>query len=549
MGSEVTMKARLFRRIYRLLTPGERRKAVRVVLSLLAGTLLDFAGLALLLPLLYFLLGDGDHREAALRFGLLAVAFIALKCAATLALNRYRSRFLLSLYRRLSLSLYAAYYRRGLLFIRRQGVTRLGYEVNQLCYAFSQSLLAPLARLAGDGLLLLLAVVALILYSPLIAWVVAASFAPFIGVYVWGIRKRAKHYGTCEQAAKRRQQQLVTDTFGGYAEWKVYALFPRMRTVFHEGMVQIGNNRLKMETLMSLPMPLSEWAVVVGLVLLTALGSGDVKVLIGLFAVAAFRLLPAVRSLLTGWTQVQNALHTLEVLEAGLTGKVQAEPVCSIPLTFRHSLSVEHLTYAYPGGETVLRDVSFWVNKGEYVGICGYSGAGKTTLFNLLLGLLQPDAGEIRIDGTVLSPQLQPEWRKRIGYVPQEVYIFSGTLLDNIALEPDGADRERIIALLEQVYLKEWLDALPQGLDTVLDERGGQLSGGQRQRIGIARALYREADVLLLDEATSALDNDTERQVNDTLAALRTTHPSLTILSIAHRESSLAYCDRLLSLN
>ena len=544
----MAVRLRLFRRIYALLTPSERRKAVRVVLSLLTGTLLDFAGLAVLLPLLYFLLDDGNHQAVALRFGLLAMAFIGLKCVATLWLKHYRSRFLLSLYQRLSLSLYAAYYRRGLLFIRRQGVTRLGYEVNQLCYAFSQSLLAPLARLAGDGVLILLAVAALVFYSPLIAGVVAVSFAPFMGVYVWVIRKRAKYYGACEQAAKRRQQQLVTDTFGGYAEWQTYEVFPRMQAVFREGMEVIGSNRLKMETLLSLPMPLSEWAVVVGLVMLTACGSGDVKVLIGLFAVAAFRLLPAVRSLLTGWTQVQNALYTLEVLEAGLADVSRLEQVPGKALPFSDSLSVCHLTYAYPDGETVLRDVNFTIKKGEYVGIRGSSGVGKTTLFHLLLGLLQPGEGEIRVDGTALTPLLQPGWRQRIGYVPQEVYIFRGTLVENIALAADGVNRHLVTALLWQVRLGEWLESLPHGLDTVVGEQGGELSGGQRQRIGIVRALYRKVDVLLLDEATSALDNDTERQVNDALVGLRTACPGLTILSIAHRASSLAYCDRVLSL-
>lgn len=295
-------------------------------------------------------------------------------------------------------------------------------------------------------------------------------------------------------------------------------------------------------------MPLSEWAVVVGLVMLTACGSGDVKVLIGLFAVAAFRLLPAVRSLLTGWTQVQNALYTLEVLEAGLADVSRLEQVPGKALPFSDSLSVCHLTYAYPDGETVLRDVNFTIKKGEYVGIRGYSGVGKTTLFHLLLGLLQPGEGEIRVDGTALTPLLQPGWRQRIGYVPQEVYIFRGTLVENIALAADGVNRNLVTALLWQVRLGEWLESLPHGLDTVVGEQGGELSGGQRQRIGIVRALYRKVDVLLLDEATSALDNDTERQVNDALVGLRTACPGLTILSIAHRASSLAYCDRVLSL-
>jgi ABC-type multidrug transport system fused ATPase/permease subunit len=169
-------------------------------------------------------------------------------------------------------------------------------------------------------------------------------------------------------------------------------------------------------------------------------------------------------------------------------------------------------------------------------------------LFNLLLGLLKPTKGEIRIDHTVLDAEVQTSWLRRVGYVPQEVFIFHGTLAENIALGSKVVDRERIQNILHQVCLDKWLQTLPDGIDTVLGESGGRLSGGQKQRLGIARALYKDIDVLLLDEATSALDNATEREVNETLIELKWTYERLTILSIAHRESSLAYCDRVITL-
>ena len=132
--------------------------------------------------------------------------------------------------------------------------------------------------------------------------------------------------------------------------------------------------------------------------------------------------------------------------------------------------------------------------------------------------------------------------------MPQEVYIFHGSLAENIALGCKEIDRERVLRILRQVSLDKWLQTLPEGMDTVLGESGGRLSGGQKQRIGIARALYKDIDVLLLDEATSALDNATEREINETLNELKRTYERLTVLSIAHRESSLAYCDRVITL-
>ena len=182
------------------------------------------------------------------------------------------------------------------------------------------------------------------------------------------------------------------------------------------------------------------------------------------------------------------------------------------------------------------------------MGFRGYSGVGKSTLFNLFLGFLKPTEGEIRIDDTVLTPEVHASWLRRVGYVPQDVFIFHGSLAENIALGCKNVDRERVLLVLEQVSLGKWLQTLPDGIDTLLGEAGGRLSGGQKQRIGIARALYKDIDVLLLDEATSALDNKTEREVNETLSQLKRRFEQLTILSIAHRESSLAYCDRIITL-
>ena len=182
------------------------------------------------------------------------------------------------------------------------------------------------------------------------------------------------------------------------------------------------------------------------------------------------------------------------------------------------------------------------------MGFRGYSGVGKSTLFNLLLGFLKPTGGQIYIDQTELTPEVRVSWLQKVGYVPQDVFIFQGTLAENIALGCKEVNRERILQLLEQVSLGKWLQTLDKGIDTVLGEAGGRLSGGQKQRIGIARALYKDIEVLLLDEATSALDNHTEKEVNETLCHLKQMYEQLTILSIAHRESSLAYCDRVITL-
>ena len=184
------------------------------------------------------------------------------------------------------------------------------------------------------------------------------------------------------------------------------------------------------------------------------------------------------------------------------------------------------------------------------MGINGRSGAGKTTLFNLLLGLYTPTSGRISIDGETLSAENRRKWQNSIGYVSQSVFLTDSTLLANITLgcRAEDIDMARVERAVKMASLDEFVAQLPNGLDSRIGECGALLSGGQRQRIGIARALYKQAEVLFFDEATSALDNETEQSINQAIEALSQADTTLTIVVIAHRESSLSYCNRVITL-
>ena len=537
----------IIKRILDLLLPEERKKGWRVAGSVFLSALLDFIGLAALLPVLYYLLEDGEQQRAALWFCLLAVGVILLKSILQTVFSRYQQRFLLDLYKRMSFTLFTAYYRRGLLFIREQGVNRLGYEVNFICYAFSLNILGPILRIAGDGMLITLVLLTLLIYDWFTFLILVISFLPFVWLYIIAIRKHAREFGKQELDARRKQTRVVTETFGGFAELEVNNAFFAMQNTFQEGLEQITQNRMKMDILAKIPLFLSELSVIVGLTLLTILGNGDVKIVLGIFAVAAFRLLPAVKGILSGWTLIQNSSSSQQVIEEGLKEELIIKSKEN-HLKFQKEITIQNLSYKYEDSETVFRNFHCSIRKGEYIGFQGYSGAGKSTLFNLLLGFLKPQEGGIWIDDIPLSPQVQEAWLKKTGYVQQDVFIFQGTLAENIALGCKDIDRDKINHILKQVCLYDWVHTLPYGMDTSLGEYGGKISGGQRQRIGIARALYKEAEVIFLDEATSALDNDTEKDINTMLASLRDKYPGLTILSIAHRESSLSYCDRIITI-
>lgn len=538
----------MVKRILNLLIAEEKRKGLWVAGSIFLSAIIDFIGLATLMPVLYFLLDGGEQREAALWFCLLAIVVVIIKSILSTLFSRYQQKFLLELYKRLSFSLFTAYYRRGLLFIREQGINRLGYEVNFVCYAFSLNILAPLLRIVGDCLLMVMVMVALLIYDWYTALILFVSFLPFILLYTFSIRKHAREFGRQELEARRKQTRVVTDTFGGFAELEVNDAFYNMKEYFKEGLEQITNNRMKMETMARIPMLLSELSAITGLTWMTMTGTGDIKMLIGIFAIAAFRLLPALRGILSGWTLIQNNASNLQIIEEGLKDDNKT-PETAGTLDFEKELSVIDLCYKYGEGEMILEHFSCKIRKGEYIGFQGYSGAGKSTLFNLLLGFLTPQSGEIRIDHTKLTADIQAKWLRKTGYVQQNVYIFQGSLAENIALGCKDIDKEKINRILKQVCLYDWVQTLSKGMETSLGEFGNKISGGQKQRIGIARALYKEAEIILLDEATSALDNETEKEINNMLASLRKTYIGLTILSIAHRESSLSYCDRIINVN
>ncbi|RGF00787.1 ABC transporter ATP-binding protein [Phocaeicola massiliensis] len=540
----------MLKEIYHLLLPSERRMGMRVIMAVFFSALLNFAGLAALIPVLLFLIEEKEEKGEALLFCLLAVGFILFKNVLVMGLSRFQNYFLLSLYKRLSFSLFSSYYHRGILFISRLGSTRLGYEVNYVCYAFSMSLLSPLLNMTADVLLILLVTAVLLVYAPMTVLMLYLAFFPFMLMYIFGIKRRIRYYGKKELLARREQTRIVTEAYKGYAELEVNHAFPSLQHSFLKGLDTISFCRLKLETVYHLPLCLSELSVVIGLTLLALSGTGNVKALVGIFAVGAFRLLPALRESLSAWTQIQNSVFCLRIIKAGmedLFSTFEEKPTAG--LSFEKEIVISNLSYTYPEGKRVLKEFDCTIRKGEYIGIRGSSGIGKSTLFNLLLGFLKPDGGEIRIDGVLLSAENRKLWHRRIGYVPQGVFILDGTLAENVALGCCDISKEKVKRILRQVRLDEWVDELPLGIDTLLGESGARLSGGQKQRVGIARALYKEADILLLDEATSALDTATECEINEMICGLRNDYRGLTVLSIAHRESSLAFCNRIITLN
>jgi ATP-binding cassette subfamily C protein len=285
----------------------------------------------------------------------------------------------------------------------------------------------------------------------------------------------------------------------------------------------------------------------------------DILPNLGVMALAGYRLLPSFQLLYSQLTQVSSMRHAVdEVYDefvAAETDKSVSPGIGSDdltparPLPWRDAIALREVSFRYPrASRLALNGLSLTIAKNTSLGVIGPTGSGKSTLVDLLLGLYQPTAGEILVDGRPLTPALVPSWQATIGYVPQDIFLIDDTIARNVAfgLPDNQIDPARLREACAIAQLLDFIEMeVPNGFDTYVGERGIRLSGGQRQRIGLARALYHRPSLLILDEATSALDLATEAKL---LQALRTLAGKLTMVVAAHRLSAVAHCDQLVDL-
>lgn len=431
-------------------------------------------------------------------------------------------------------------------------------EVNQVVTGSLQ----PAMRIIPETFTAVLLIVALCLLEPVIAIGGAVLVTVVYGTIYLTVRTYIRRIGKIRLQANRERFHTVQESMGGVKELKVIGLEDVYLSRFRTSTLRMARVQAHAELLNSTPRYALEAVAFGGMILLILIllieRGTDLTALVptlGVIAAAGLRLIPALQQIYSRFAAMRHNAPTLDHLHADMTGldqkharlRARREAVPARPLT--RTLELRDIRYAYPNTDrSALRGLDMTVEANTTVGIVGGTGAGKTTVVDIMLGLLDPAEGEMRVDDVPVTPETRRAWQKTLGYVPQTIFLSDGTVAENIAfgVPPDRIDRAAVeraarIAALHDFVMTE----MPKGYDTMVGERGVRLSGGQRQRVGIARALYHDPSTLILDEATSALDNLTEQAV---MEAVHNIAGQKTIVMIAHRLSTVRDCDRIFLL-
>jgi ABC-type bacteriocin/lantibiotic exporter with double-glycine peptidase domain len=416
------------------------------------------------------------------------------------------------------------------------------------------SVLAPAVDAVSETLLVAAILVILIISAPSITLGSIAIIGALLWVSLRWVQPRLVRLGAVNQREAQTSLVMLQQSLEGLREIRLSGTETYFVSRFATMRGRLARTRYLRATLSVVPRVTVETVLmlaIVGFLMVSVVqdGSGrDALAVLGLFAYGSLRVLPSlnrvvadVNSMRFGGVALSHVAADLELVERSGRGQ-GAQPASR--LDFRESIRLESVSLTYPGTEQpALRDVNLEIRRGESIGIVGPTGGGKSTLLDVLIGILRPTGGRVTVDGQDLHGR-EPDWWASLGAVPQQVFLIDDTLRRNIALgiEDDAVDEVAVREAVTLAQLDTTVDELPDGLETVVGERGVRLSGGQRQRVAIARALYHRPDILIFDEGTSALDTNTEREL---IAAIDRLRGQLTLVIVAHRLATVRGCDRI----
>ena len=442
---------------------------------------------------------------------------------------------------------------------------------------FTHSCLLPLLNIISSSVIIVIMLGLLAKTNLTLLVMILGILLPTFFVF-HRLGDRFRQWGKVASESRRMMIRTINHSLGGLKEVRTIGCEPYFLNLMHQHVSESERALSLFYASQILPRILIETVLIVFLVLYLSVAQilfnqdiQNITALMGVFAFASIRLIPSSSQLIQAIAQLRNSGHTLNLIYSDLrelesqtiqeAKKYQLggsklkkldfleDSLDNRPFLSFESIRLQRITYHYPNTpEPAIKDISLKINRGESIALIGKSGSGKTTLVDIILGLLQPNAGDILIDHVSVYQDLL-YWQSLIGYIPQSIFLMDDTVERNIAFGvPDHLiDKSKLKNAIRMAQLEELIEEqLPNGLETIVGERGVRLSGGQRQRIGIARALYHEREILVLDEATSALDNETEKLVSESIQSLA---GQKTMIIIAHRLTTVQHCDRVYLLD
>jgi ATP-binding cassette, subfamily B, bacterial PglK len=503
--------------------------------------------------------GITSTRQILMLAGAATVAVVALGNAAGAFNTFVQSRFGARTETRLSADLYAGYVSQPYSFHVQRDAPSLLKVLSADVSAVMHGVLIP-GTLAVSRLVMAAGVLSvLILRDPLVALLVALVLILSYVVIFRAVRNSQARSGSAANVANELRARISQEGLGGIKELRVLGREAATVRGFAAAVEEAALARAGNNVVAQVPRYALETIAFGGILLATLAlvnrssgAASDAIPVLALYAFAGYRLMPALQQMFHSTVNLRFYLPALRTLHADYIHVAGASPATpeapASDLQMRESLQLQDVTFSYEGADKpALRDINLNILPHQSIGLVGRTGAGKTTLADIILALHQPESGVVAVDGVPLTGHAVRQWQRRVGYVSQSVFLGNSSIAQNIAfgLPPDEIDMELVVHAARDAQAEEFILRLPAGYDTMVGERGVRLSGGQRQRIGIARALYHEPDVLVFDEATSALDGLTEDAVMDAVRTLRGTR---TIILIAHRLRTVEACDRIVVL-
>jgi ABC-type multidrug transport system fused ATPase/permease subunit len=492
--------------------------------------------------------------------GVLAIFFFVLRTFLTVFLTRRSLRFLSFQAALISSGLIANLLKQSILTINKRSVQKTVYILNDGVYAITMGLLGSIVSLIADASLLIVMSFGLFFLDPMIAIETMTLFI-VVGITVYALlSKKASELGRKQTLNRLEGNEQITQVLHSYREILVRGRREYFAEINRKNRADSAQVLADSAFLPNIGKYAIEATVLVGTFVIGAIqfarhDAVHATATLSVFLAAGSRVAPAVLRLQQSAIQIRNSIGAAEpafdlIDEIGIS-----DPAPGLSLVdnecfgkqFRAEIVLKNVAFSYPENVTkTINGLNLHVRPGELVALVGPSGAGKTTLIDLILGVLKPSAGSIQISGVAPLTAIDC-WPGMVGYVPQDVVIVNGTVRENIVMgfEPSGVNDLDVLRALEVAQLKDFISSLPDGLDTEVGERGTKLSGGQRQRLGIARAMYTKPELLVLDEATSSLDGETEAAIS---ASINSLAGKVTVIMIAHRLSTVRDADQVVYL-